>query len=116
MSTRRAFLSQLAAASVFGIALSACTSSKKATNAKGNPFYEISLAEWSFHKALCSKKMSNLDFPVVAKQQFGISVVEYVNQFFKDKAKDTSYLNELLHRCQDNGVRNHLIMCDGEGS
>ena len=31
------------------------------------PFLEISLAEWSFHKVLFSNKMSNLDFPVVAK-------------------------------------------------
>lgn len=59
--------------------------------------------------------MSNLDFPVVAKKQYGINTVEYVNQFFKDKAKDTNYLNELLKRCKDNGTTNHLIMCDGEG-
>ena len=78
-------------------------------------FFEISLAEWSLHKALFSKKITNLDFPQIAKQQFGINVVEYVNQFFKDKAKDTTYLNELLKRCKDNGVTNHLIMIDGEG-
>lgn len=52
----------------------------------------------------------------MAKQQYGINVVEYVNQFFKDKARDTAYLNELLNRCNDNGVTNHLIMCDGEGN
>ena len=80
------------------------------------PFFEISLAEWSLHKALFAKKMTNLDFPIMAKQDFGISIVEYVNQFFKDKAKDTAYLNELLKRCKDNGVRNHLIMIDGEGN
>ncbi|WP_317040392.1 hypothetical protein [Hymenobacter coccineus] len=77
--------------------------------------FEISLAEWSFHKALFSNKMSNLDFPVVAKKQYGIGVVEYVNQFFKDKAEDSKYLAELLLRCRDNGVKNHLIMIDGEG-
>src|ERR671912_538331 len=48
-------------------------------------------------------------------KDYGISVVEYVNQFFKDKAEDTAYLNELLQRCKDNGVKNHLIMIDGEG-
>ena len=79
------------------------------------PSLEISLAEWSFHKALFSNKMSNLDFPVVAKKQFGISTVEYVNQFFKDKAEDHKYLSELLQRCRDHGVKNHLIMVDGEG-
>jgi sugar phosphate isomerase/epimerase len=79
------------------------------------PFFEISLAEWSLHKALFGNKMTNLDFPVRAKKEFGISVVEYVNQFFKDKAEDKKYLSELLLRCHDHGVRNHLIMVDGEG-
>ena len=77
--------------------------------------FQISLAEWSLHKALFAKKMDNLDFPSVAKNTYGISVVEYVNQFFKDKAEDTAYLNDLLSRCKDNGVKNHLIMIDGEG-
>jgi sugar phosphate isomerase/epimerase len=76
----------------------------------------MSLAEWSLHKALFANKITNLDFPGIAKKQYGISVVEYVNQFFKDKANDTKYLGELLTRCKDNGVTNHLIMCDGEGS
>lgn len=79
------------------------------------PSFEISLAEWSLHKPLFAKKMNNLDFPEVARKQYGIGIVEYVNQFFKDKAKDTAYLNQLLQRCKDNGVRNHLIMIDGEG-
>ena len=61
-----------------------------------NSFFEISLAQWSLHKALFDKKIDNLDFPVITKQEFGISTVEYVNTFFKDKAKDTNYLNELL--------------------
>src|SRR5215217_1264274 len=110
-TTRRKFLTQLAGAGIFGFA-AACNARDKSS---GKPFYEISLAEWSFHKALFAKQMTNLDFPVVAKQKFGISAVEYVNQFFIDKAKDTAYLNELLKRCNDNGVKNHLIMVDGEG-
>jgi len=79
------------------------------------PFFEISLAEWSLHKSLFSNKITNLDFPVIAKKQFDINTVEYVNQFFKDKAEDKAYLSELLQRCRDNGVKNHLIMIDGEG-
>ena len=108
---RRKFLQNTALVAA-GFALSSDAFSKEWV--KKAPF-EISLAEWSLHKALFANKMTNLDFPVVAKQQFGISVVEYVNQFFKDKAKDTVYLNELLQRCKDNGVKNHLIMIDGEG-
>ena len=77
--------------------------------------FEISLAEWSLHKALFSNKITNLDFPGIAKKEFGISIVEYVNQFMKGKAQDKAYLDELLMRCRDNGVTNHLIMIDGEG-
>jgi len=73
------------------------------------------VAEWSLHNALFKKEMTNLDFPVMARKEFGIGIVEYVNQFFKDKARDTTYLNELLMRCKDNGIKNHLIMIDGEG-
>jgi sugar phosphate isomerase/epimerase len=77
--------------------------------------FQISLAEWSLHKALFANKITNLDFPGIAKKEFGISIVEYVNQFFKDKAQDKTYLDQLLTRCRDNGVSNHLIMIDGEG-
>src|SRR5262249_61620793 len=46
----------------------------------------------------------------------GMRAVEYVNQFFKDKAKDRTYLREMLKRTSDLGVENRLIMCDGEGA
>jgi sugar phosphate isomerase/epimerase len=78
-------------------------------------FFKISLAEWSFHKALFAKEFDNLDFPSKAKNDFGIAGVEFVNQFFKDKAKDEKYLAELKKRCDDNGVTSVLIMIDGEG-
>src|SRR4051812_44418303 len=80
-----------------------------------NPFFEISLAEWSFHKTLFANEMTNLDFPVITKKTYDINAVEYVNLFFKDKAEDTKYLNELMRRCNDNCVKNHLIMVDDEG-
>lgn len=86
-----------------------------ADSLKKKSFFDTSLAEWSLHKSLFSKKITNLDFPSIAKKEFGISIVEYVSQFFKDKANDTAYLNDLLARCKDNGVSNHLIMIDGEG-
>lgn len=90
-------------------------SSATAGNAPGDLFFKISLAEWSFHQALFAGKMDHLDFAVRAKNEFGITGVEYVNQFFKDKAKDKTYLGEMKKRCDDNGVRSVLIMCDGEG-
>ncbi len=59
--------------------------------------------------------MDNLDFAQQATTVYGIDAVEYVNQFFKDKAKDQKYLAEMKTRSLDQGVKNVLIMIDGEG-
>jgi L-ribulose-5-phosphate 3-epimerase len=79
------------------------------------PRFKISLAEWSLHNALFAKKLTNLDFPRVAKSEFGITAVEYVNQFWMDKARDAAYLAELKKITAGEGIRNVLIMCDYEG-
>jgi len=79
------------------------------------PLFGISLAEWSLHRALYDEKLDNLDFPRVARREFGIDAIEYVNSFFKDKAEDQGYLMTLKDRCESEGVRSLLIMCDGEG-
>jgi len=83
---------------------------------------EISLAEWSLHRAIAEGKLDHLDFPAIAKNVFEISVVEYVNGLFgsrkmnfKEAGKNRVYLNELLKRSKDAGVINHLIMVDDEG-
>src|SRR5580704_2504310 len=80
------------------------------------PLFKISLAQWSLHKTFFDKKADPRDFAKIAKTEFGIEAVEYVNQFFKDKAKDQSYLNDLKKRADDHGVTSVLIMCDGEGA
>ena len=78
---------------------------------------KISLAQWSLHRTLrdASKNISNLDFPRVTKEAFGIEAVEYVNQFFMDKARDRKYLRTLKQNCDDHGVKSLLIMVDREG-
>lgn len=85
------------------------------STADADSLFKISLAQWSLHRALKGGKIDNLDFPGIAKNEFGIDGVEYVNQFFSDKAQDEKYLNELNQRCSDNGVTSVLIMIDGEG-
>ena len=77
--------------------------------------FRISLAEWSFHRALRGGQMEHLDFARVAKRDFGIDAIEYVNVFFMDKARDRTYLSEMKSRADGEGVRSLLIMCDGEG-
>ncbi|MCC2671946.1 MAG: Xylose isomerase-like barrel [Armatimonadetes bacterium] len=88
----------------------------KAMVAADKPLFDISLAQWSLHRTLFAKQLDNLDFARVAKQDYGIEAVEYVNQFFKDKGKDQAYLSEMKKRAADLGVKNVLIMCDGEGN
>src|SRR5690606_26905602 len=80
----------------------ACTNDILAFSSSRKNTWQISLAEWSLHKTLQKGEITNLDFPIIAKQEFGISIVEYVNQFFMDKAENTTYLNELLRICEDN--------------
>lgn len=85
-------------------------------SAADKQLYEISLAGWSLHKEIFGKKLDHLDFAKTAKEKFGIHAVEYVNQFWKDKAKDQAYLADLKKRSDDLGVKNLLIMIDGEGA
>ena len=115
---RRQFLEQSARLAA-GVAVASCARSQTATQTSitsSEPWFQISLAEWSFHKALRAREMDHLDFAQVAKTEYGISAVEYVNQFFKDKAKDATYLAEMKRRCADHGVESRLIMIDSEGA
>ena len=108
-------------------------------DAAAEPIFKLSLAEWSFHKALfnpdlfklpwteihnklkndydfviANSQMNHLDFPAKAAEM-GFEGVEYVNTFFFNKAEDTEYLLALKNRCADVGVQSLMIMCDAEG-
>lgn len=80
------------------------------------PWFKISLAQWSLNQAIFGKKIDALDFPRVAKEEYGIDAVEYVNQFYMEKKNDDNYLKQLKKRCDDLGVTSVLIMCDDEGA
>ena len=117
MKTRRTFIKD----SLLGAGVFLLAPSVKSLG-MADPDIKLSLAEWSFHRALQAGKLDHLDFPAKAKNEFGIPAVEYVNGFFggskmdfREAAKDTAYLNELLKRSKDAGVFNHLLMCDDEG-
>jgi sugar phosphate isomerase/epimerase len=118
--SRRRFLQQsLAAGAVLGASSPSPAQLFAAASrpVDDKPLFKISLAEWSLHRRLFGRqdpKLDNLDFAKTARE-LGIEAVEYVNQFFKDKAKDETYLAELKKRAADAGVQSLLIMCDGEG-
>jgi sugar phosphate isomerase/epimerase len=112
--SRRDFMKVAGGTALSALAASA-TPSAAQTRAAGSPLYKISLAEWSINRPLFDGKMQHLDFAEIAKS-VGIEAIEYVNQFFKDKAKDTAFLTEMNTRAKGEGVTQVLIMCDGEGN
>lgn len=113
-SDRRKFIQQLGLSAIgAGIATSLPWSEAYA-EADRKPFFEISLAQFSFASEFFSGKHNTLDFPGRAKKDFGIGAVEYVSMFFADKATDAAFLKELNQRAKDNGVKNNLIMVDDE--
>ena len=105
--SRRQFLTQT------GLAVGTLTAGAAWT--KDAAPLQISLAQWTINRELRSGKIDNLDFAKVAAEH-GIHAVEYVNQFFMDKAKDAKYLGEMKKRAADQGVKSLLIMCDREGN
>jgi sugar phosphate isomerase/epimerase len=109
--SRRTFLATTAAATAgFGLPFKAT-----AATAPDDPLFKISLAEWSLNRAIFSGRIDHLDFPAFARD-LDIDAVEYVNQFFMDKATDKAYLQQMKQRAEDAGVRSLLIMCDSEGA
>lgn len=112
--SRRHFLA--ASAGLLAAAGSGRLGTALAADSPKAPLFKISLAQWSLHRRFFNDKADPREFAAMAKKEFGIDGIEYVNQFFKDKAKDQAYLTELKKRADDNGVTSVLIMCDGEGA
>lgn len=113
LQSRRNFLNQLGLTAA-GVGLASTFSTDLFAEMAPTKFsFDISLAEFSFAGELMSGKMTNMEFPARAKNDFGINVLEYVSMFFNNKHTDQTYLKELKQRCDDLGMKNNLIMVDG---
>jgi sugar phosphate isomerase/epimerase len=114
-SSRRTFLKSAAA---LGAVVAARTGGAAPASAKPEKF-KLSLAQWSLNKRFLKRPgaepLDNLEFAKVARS-LGFDGLEYVNQMFKDRAKDEAYLGEMKKRAAGEGVKSLLIMCDGEGN
>lgn len=113
LSRRNLLKASTAVALAAAFPMGACQSVARGFGDRKNP---ISLAQWSLHRAFFDKRVDPLDFAKVSRMEYGIGAIEYVNSFFKDKAKDLNYLAQLKQRAMDQDVQSLLIMIDGEGN
>jgi sugar phosphate isomerase/epimerase len=79
----------------------------------GSKGYRISLAQWSLHRAIQSRLTTNLDLPRIAREQFGIEGLEFVNGLWEAPTQD--YVRRLKNNMAKTGTTAVLIMVDGEG-
>lgn len=84
---------------------------------------EISLAGWSLHRRFQHKDnpLALLDYPQLARDEFGICAVELNSPYFVYKGPQeqagiaAEYLDELRARAESAGVRLLSIAVDGDG-
>lgn len=74
---------------------------------------DISIAQWALVEEIRSGKWKNLDFPKIAREDFGVNGIEFVNTLFEVPTEN--YLKQLKQNAKDHGVTMVLIMCDAEG-
>lgn len=138
---RKRFLKSLGAVTLGGVTAAGLplSSIAKKNSASHHLFFDISLAQWSLNRSyygpsrelgweefgrllredpsqLYQGDIDPLYFAQHARQRYDIGAIEYVNQFYFDKAEDEKYLNELKNVADNEGVESVLIMCDAEGN
>ncbi len=118
-------------AAFFFLILAACKTEKKSEKitdesvvvTQNDPFFTISLAQWSLHRAFQSGELSPMDFAQKAKEM-GFEGIEYVSQLYNAEMEKyesaevalDSILPKLKASSEQYGVQNVLIMVDGEGN
>lgn len=83
-------------------------------NKTENNMPKISLAQWSLNRAFFAKTLDPVNFATIAKNDFEISAIEYVNQFYTDNASNEKFWAEMATRASDVGVESLIMMVDEE--
>jgi hypothetical protein len=74
---------------------------------------DISLAQWSLIEEWRAGKWKTLDFPRLAREDFNLNGVEFVNTLFEVPTE--AYLKQLKQNAATHGIKMVLIMVDDEG-
>ena len=115
MASRRNFIK-----GAFGVAAGSLFSRQMMAETESNgdrfdgAWFDISLAQWSLNKAFWSGEKDKMRFAEIARKEFGLKAIEYVNQFYME-GFNQSVVDELVRVSRGEGVKNVLIMCDHEG-
>ena len=99
------------------------TTATEDTTATADPFFKISLAQWSLNKPIFAGELDPMDFAEKANEM-GFEGIEYVSQFYKPGFEDADdpkaalqgILDTLKAKSEEFNVRNVLIMVDDEGN
>lgn len=87
------------------------------------PFFKLSLAQWSIHKMIREDGIDPYTFAEKAKN-WGFSGLEYVSQLYNPELSDADYSDEAMAafveksnaEAKKHGMENVLIMIDGQGN
>jgi len=88
-----------------------------------DPFFKLSLAQWSIHKMIRENGVDPYSFAEKAKN-WGFSGLEYVSQLYNPELSEANYSEEAMAafveksntEAKKHGVENVLIMIDGQGN
>ncbi len=87
------------------------------------PFFKLSLAQWSIHKMIREDGVDPYTFAEKAKN-WGFTGLEYVSQLYNPELSDANYSEEAMAafveksnaEAKKHGLENVLIMIDGQGN
>lgn len=111
--SRRGFIEKTAILGAAGLVAPAWKFESKAMPTPRMTVDDISLAQWALVQEIRDGKWTNLDFPRIAREDFGLNGIEFVNTLFE--VPTASYLNRLKRNADEHGVSMVLIMIDAEG-
>ncbi|EAQ42084.1 sugar phosphate isomerase/epimerase [Polaribacter sp. MED152] len=87
------------------------------TNESSEPFFKLSLAQWSLHRTFNDEGVSPFKFAEMSKNM-GFEGLEYVNHLYMNQIQEMGFdavIDSLNTLSKKYAVENVLIMVDGEG-
>lgn len=111
--SRRGFIEKTALLGAAGLLAPALDIQLKAMATPLKTHDDISLAQWALVQEMRDGKWKNLDFPRIAREDFDLNGIEFVNTLFE--VPTVNYLNQLIKNADEYGVEMVLIMIDAEG-